>query len=70
MIIPMVARLVRDPFDHGGWGFRAVAEIDLARTVKLYSRKLNDFTKRFQPIADALAELKRSAIVVGEIGTD
>jgi bifunctional non-homologous end joining protein LigD len=46
MITPMVARLVPDPFDREGWlfelkwdGFRATAEIDVGRKVKLYSRK-------------------------------
>jgi bifunctional non-homologous end joining protein LigD len=44
MITPMVARLVRDPFDREGWlfelkwdGFRTIAEGDSAGSVKLYS---------------------------------
>ena len=44
MITPMVARLVRDPFDREGWffelkwdGFRAIAETDGAGSVKLYT---------------------------------
>jgi bifunctional non-homologous end joining protein LigD len=74
MITPMVARLVRDPFDREGWmfelkwdGFRAIAETDGQGAVKLYSRNQNDFKKRFPPIADALAELKQPAILDGEI---
>ena len=58
MITPMVARLVRDPFDREGWffelkwdGFRAIAEINGQEGVKLYSRRNNDFRKRFPPIA-------------------
>jgi ATP-dependent DNA ligase len=50
MITPMVARLVRDPFDREGWlfelkwdGFRAIAETDGQGAVKLYSRNQNDF---------------------------
>ena len=45
MITPMVARLVRDPFDRDGWlfelkwdGFRAIAETDGKGGVALYSR--------------------------------
>jgi bifunctional non-homologous end joining protein LigD len=56
MITPMVARLEPLPFDRGGWlfelkwdGFRAIAEIDAGSKVKLYSRRHNDFTKRFPP---------------------
>ena len=74
MITPMVARLVRDPFDREGWlfelkwdGFRAIAETDGAGKVSLYSRKQNEFNKRFPSIADALAELKHPAVLDGEI---
>jgi bifunctional non-homologous end joining protein LigD len=74
MITPMVARLVPDPFDREGWlfelkwdGFRAIAETDGQGAVKLYSRNHNDFKKRFPPIAQALAELGRPAILDGEI---
>ena len=74
MITPMVARLVRDPFDREGWlfelkwdGFRAIAETDGARKVRLYSRRQNDFARRFPPIAEALAGLERPAILDGEI---
>jgi len=70
----MVARLVRDPFDREGWlfelkwdGFRAVAETDGAGKVSLYSHKQNEFNKRFPAIADALVELKRPAVLDGEI---
>jgi bifunctional non-homologous end joining protein LigD len=35
--------------------------------LKLYSRRHNDFKKRFPPISDALAELKQSVILDGEI---
>jgi len=69
----MVARLELLPFDREGWlfelkwdGFRAIAEIDARSKVKLYSRKHNDFTKRFPPISEALAELKRPVILDGE----
>ena len=52
MITPMVARLVRDPFDRDDWlfelkwdGFLAIAEKD-RQGVRLYSRNQNDFKKR------------------------
>jgi bifunctional non-homologous end joining protein LigD len=63
MITPMVARLVRHPFDRPGWlfelkwdGFRAIAERDHAGNISLY---------RFPLIVEALAELKRPAILDG-----
>ncbi len=72
MITPMVARLVRDPFDREGWlfelkwdGFRAIAEKDKLG-VRLYSRNQNDFTKRFPVIAQAVKALD-NVILDGEI---
>ena len=74
MIVPMVARLVGAPFDQAGWffelkwvGFQAIAELDGQGAVKLYSRRQNDFTRRFRPVAQALAELGRPATLDGEI---
>ena len=70
----MVARLVRDRFDREGglfelkWdGFRTIAETDGTNGEKLYSRNQSDFKKRFPPIAQALSELGRPAILDGEI---
>jgi bifunctional non-homologous end joining protein LigD len=72
MITPMVARLVRDPFDRDGWlfelkwdGFRAIAEKD-RQGVRLYSRNHNDFKKRFPIIAAAVSGLD-NVILDGEI---
>jgi len=42
-------------------------QTDEARKLRLYSRKQNDFTKRFSLISEALGELKRPAILDGEI---
>src|SRR5262245_6158193 len=74
MTTPMVARLVREPFDREGWlfelkwdGFRAIAETSTNGDLKLYSRRLNGFRKRFPPIADALIELKTQDTLDGEI---
>ena len=70
----MVARLVRDPFDREGWlfelkwdGFRAIGERRHGGQTNLYSRNQKDFKKRFPLIAAALAELKRPAILDGQI---
>jgi len=74
VIVPMVARLVGAPFDQDGWffelkwdGFRGIAELDGQGSVKLYSRRQNDFTRRFRPVVQALAELGRPATLDGEI---
>jgi bifunctional non-homologous end joining protein LigD len=48
-------------------GFRTIAETDRTNGVKLYSRNQKDFKKRFSPIADALAKLKKPAILDGEL---
>lgn len=63
MITPMVAKLVKDPFDREGWlfelkwdGFRAIAEKDKLG-IRLYSRNHNDFKKRFPVIAQAISAL-------------
>ena len=72
MITPMVAKLVKEPFDREGWlfelkwdGFRAIAEKDKLG-VRLYSRKHNDFNKRFPTIAHAVKALD-NVILDGEI---
>ena len=56
MIIPMVARLVRDPFDHDGWlfelkwdGFRAIAETDGAGKVSPIHASRTSSTNDFLP---------------------
>src|SRR5262245_34762758 len=74
MITPMVAKLVRERFDRRGWlfelkwdGFRAIAETESQGAVALYSRNQNDFKKRFPPIVQALAALRRSTILDGEV---
>ncbi len=72
-IQPMLATLVKEPFDHPDWifevkwdGYRAVAEIrdDI---VSLYSRKGISFVKKFSPITEALRKLGFDALLDGEI---
>src|SRR5262245_37267126 len=70
MITPMVAKLVREPFDREGWlfelkwdGFRCIAEKD-RQGVRLYSRNQNDFT--FPVIAEQVSALD-NVILDGEV---
>jgi len=72
-IKPMLATLVREPFDHPDWifevkwdGYRAVAEIR-DRAVSLYSRNLISFDKKFSPVAGALQKFGFDAVLDGEI---
>jgi ATP-dependent DNA ligase len=62
MITPIVAKRVKEPFDRKRWffelkwdGFRAITETDGTGGVKLYSRRHNDFKKRFPPIVGSLS---------------
>ncbi|WP_243373652.1 DNA ligase D [Geotalea sp. SG265] len=72
-IRPMLATLVKDPFDNPDWifeikldGYRTIAEIS-SGTVRLYSRNLLSFNTRFPTIAAPLAGLGREAILDGEV---
>jgi len=74
MITPMVARLVRDPFDRPSWlfelkwdGFRAIAETDGKGKVDLYSRNHNSFNERFPVVVQEIAKLKHEVIFDGEV---
>jgi bifunctional non-homologous end joining protein LigD len=70
---PMLATLVAEAFDRQDWlfevkwdGYRAIAEIADAN-VKLYSRNLLSFEKKFAPVLASLAELGHDAVLDGEI---
>ncbi|MBI5741804.1 MAG: hypothetical protein HZA16_13955 [Nitrospirae bacterium] len=72
-IKPMLATLVKGPFDHPDWifemkwdGYRAVAEIRDG-DVSLYSRNRTSLTQKFLPIAEALRDQGFNAVVDGEI---
>jgi bifunctional non-homologous end joining protein LigD len=72
-IQPMLATLVKEPFDHPDWifevkwdGYRAVAEIQ-GDGVSLYSRGGISFDKKFSPIVDSLRKLRFDAVLDGEI---
>ncbi len=70
---PMLATLVKEPFDHPDWifevkwdGYRAIAEIR-DHHVSLYSRNGISFARKFIPIAEALRKFEFDAILDGEI---
>jgi bifunctional non-homologous end joining protein LigD len=72
-IQPMLATLVKEPFDHPDWvfevkwdGYRAVAEIRDG-DVSLHSRNLISLGKKFFPIVDSLRKLRMEAVLDGEI---
>ena len=72
-IKPMLATLIKEPFDDPDWifevkwdGYRAVAEIHDGN-VSLYSRNLISFNQKFSPIADSLKKFRFEAILDGEI---
>jgi bifunctional non-homologous end joining protein LigD len=72
-IEPMLATLVKEPFDHPDWifevkwdGYRAVAEIRDAG-VALFPRNRISLDKKFFPITQALRELRFDAVLDGEI---
>jgi bifunctional non-homologous end joining protein LigD len=70
---PMMATLIAEPFDDPNWlfeikwdGYRAIAEVE-AGEVRLYSRNLLSFEKRYAAIVDDLKKLKHEAVLDGEI---
>jgi bifunctional non-homologous end joining protein LigD len=70
---PMLATLVKAPFDHPDWlfevkwdGYRAIAEIREGQ-VSLYSRNQISLQKKFSPIVDSLQKCKFDAVLDGEI---
>ena len=72
-IEPMLATLVRKPFDDPDWlfevkwdGYRALAEIR-GRDVALYSRHRISLEHKFAPIVDALRTFKFRAVFDGEV---
>ncbi len=72
-IKPMLATLVKEPFDHKDWifevkwdGYRAVAEIRDGN-VSLYSRNQISLNQKFFPIAEALRKFRFEAVFDGEI---
>ena len=72
-IKPMLATLVKEPFDHPEWlfevkwdGYRAIAEIQDGK-VSLYTRNQISLNKKFFPITEALQKFGFEAVLDGEI---
>ena len=72
-IKPMLATLVKEPFNHPEWlfevkwdGYRALAEIQAGK-VSLYSRNQISLNQKFLPIAEALQKFGFEAVLDGEI---
>jgi len=72
-IKPMLATLIKEPFDHPDWvfevkwdGYRAIAEIREGE-VSLYSRNGISLHQKFAPVIASLRKFKFEAILDGEI---
>jgi len=72
-IKPMLATMIKEPFDHPDWifevkwdGYRAIAEIREG-TVSLYSRNGISFDKKFFPIVESLRKFGFDTVLDGEI---
>jgi bifunctional non-homologous end joining protein LigD len=72
-IKPMLATVVKEPFDHPDWifevkwdGYRAVAEIR-EHGVSLYSRNGISLANKFSPVVDALRNFGPEVVLDGEI---
>ncbi len=70
---PMLATLVKEPFDKEDWifevkwdGYRALAEIR-DEGISLYSRNGLSLNKKFKPVADALDRFGFEALLDGEV---
>ncbi len=72
-IKPMLATLIREPFDHPDWifevkwdGYRAVAEVRDGN-VALYSRNGLSFNQKYPPVVEALKKCCFTAVLDGEV---
>jgi bifunctional non-homologous end joining protein LigD len=70
---PMLATLTDKPFDNPDWvfetkwdGFRAIAVAKPGQAM-LYSRNLNDISRKYPSICAALAKIKHEAVLDGEL---
>jgi bifunctional non-homologous end joining protein LigD len=70
---PMLATLTDKPFDDPDWvfetkwdGFRAIA-VAKPGEATLYSRNLNDISRKYPSICAALAKIKHEAVLDGEL---
>ncbi len=72
-IKPMLATLVKEPFDNKDWayevkwdGYRALAYIGDAKA-ELYSRNNKSFTEKYYPLISAMQQWKLNVVLDGEI---
>jgi bifunctional non-homologous end joining protein LigD len=70
---PMLATLTDKPFDDPGWvfetkwdGFRAIA-VAVPGRASLFSRNLNDISKKYPAICQALSAIEHEAVLDGEL---
>jgi bifunctional non-homologous end joining protein LigD len=70
---PMLATLTREAFDRKDWlfeikwdGYRAISEVKKGKVV-MYSRNDIDFTERYEPVVNELADLGHDAVLDGEV---
>lgn len=70
---PMLATLVREPFDDPGWlfeikwdGYRAIGSLEGKHT-QLHSRSGNDFSTAYPSVVEALSALPHDAVIDGEV---
>jgi bifunctional non-homologous end joining protein LigD len=70
---PMLATLTDEAFDDPDWiyeikwdGYRAIGTWD-GQTAELYSRNGLDFSQKYPPVFEALRQLKKPAVIDGEV---
>jgi bifunctional non-homologous end joining protein LigD len=74
LIPPMAAELTDKPFDDKDWifelkydGYRALADLDGAGNVQLYSRNLLSFNKSYPDIVEELEKINYDVLLDGEV---
>lgn len=72
-IKPMLARLIKEPFDGKDWlfeikfdGYRAIANVD-KKNIQFYSRNNLSFEEKFKPVFDELKTIKQQVCLDGEV---
>lgn len=70
---PMLATLTEEPFDNPAWfyeikwdGYRIISELRKGKA-ELWSRNRQDYTEKYQPIADELAKIHHDVVLDGEV---
>jgi len=73
-IKPMLAELVKEPFDDKDWvfevkfdGYRALSKLNGKGSVDLYSRNFISFNDRFTSLAKELTKIRHQVLLDGEV---